>query len=209
MRETFDKITAPVPCGGALVVLRGFTIREVQQGPEIHEAAHRQHEHAGIRPVGDRHGSNAHIIGVERIDVVRRHDMRENKGHGRIKIAIARRDAVTHHAVVIFTRIVADAVLFVRGDVGRIQRAERRCYGQAAGAHRPLRQRMAAEAVAGQGQLAAARNQSLHLLGRKRLPRLRGHARCPEQPGQNNKRRHNDNGDDDQERIAQRMTFHS
>ena len=198
MRQPFDKIGPPVPCGGALFVPRQLAVREVQQGPEVHERAHRQHKSAGIGLVGDRHGRNAHIVGVKRVNVVRRRELREDKGHCRIEIAIARRDAVAHHAMKIGARIVADAVLFVRRDVGRIQRAERRPYGQASGAHRPLRQRVAAEAVAGQSQFAPARNQSFHLFGRKSPLRLRGHARCPEQPEQNGERRHDNDSDDDE-----------
>ena len=55
----------------------------------------------------------------------RRYELK-TKGMGRIEIALARRDAVPHYAMEIGTRVIADAVLFVRCDVGRIERTERR-----------------------------------------------------------------------------------
>ena len=147
MRQPFDEIGSPVPFGGALVVPQNLTVGEVQQRPEVHERTHRQHEHARIGLIGDWHGRDAHVVGIERVNVVGRRYMTEDKGHGRIEIALARRDAVPHYAMEIGTRVIADAVLFVRCDVGRIERTERRRYRQTAGPHRPLRHRVATEAV--------------------------------------------------------------
>ena len=133
MRQPFDEIGAPVPFGGALAVPRSLAVGKVQQRPEVHERTHRQHEHARIGLIGDWHGRDAHVVGIERVNVVGRRYMAEDKGHGRIEIAPARRDAVPHYAMVIGTRVIADAVLFVRCDVGRIERTERRRYRQTVG----------------------------------------------------------------------------
>ena len=176
MRQPFDEIGSPVPFGGALVIPQNLTVGEVQQRPEVHERTHRQHEHARIGLIGDWHGRDAHVVGIERVNVVGRRYMTEDKGHGRIEIALARRDAVPHYAMEIGTRVIADAVLFVRCDVGRIERTERRRYRQTASSHRPLRHRVATEAVSRQGQLAATRDQGLHPFGRKSLLRLRSYA---------------------------------
>lgn len=68
--------------------------------------------------------------------------------------------------------------------------------GQAAGAHRPLRQRMAAEAVAGQGQLAAAAEPELASARAKALGRACGATLdVRNSPDKTIKRRHNDNGE--------------
>ena len=209
MRQPFDEIGAPVPCGGAPVVLRRRAVGEVQQRPDVHERTHREHEHPGIRPVGDGYGRDAHGVGIERVDVVGRRDVGEHKGHGRIEIPVARRDAVPHGAVEVGPRVVADAVLPIRRDVGRIQRAERRPYRQPSGPHRPLRQRVAPETVSGQSQFAPARDQRLHPLGRKGPLRLRSHVRCSEQAEQDGKRRHRDDDDQNQKSITQRMLFHN
>lgn len=134
MRQSFDEIGPTVPFGGSLTVLGCLAIREVQQRPEIHERTHRQHEHAGIFLIGGGHGRDAHVVGIKRVNVVRRREMAEDIGHCRIEIALVRRDAIPYYAMEVGTRIVADAMLFVRRDVGRIKHTERRRYRQPAGA---------------------------------------------------------------------------
>src|SRR6185437_3786034 len=125
--------------------------------PDAQGPAHGQRPGDAVGLVGliDRRHA-VHEVGVKRLHVVGRYAGEGRVGHGRIQRVAVLGDALAQGAVEVFERVVTDAGLLVRRDVGRIEGAQRRGDAQAAGVGLAVLDGVAGDAVAGAGQVFAA-----------------------------------------------------
>ncbi len=160
MTRPLNEIGATVP----LVVAGGFRLIGAAFGedgvPERERPAH-VHRPLDVRgPVFLLNGCDpAGEIGVERADVVVAHLHIRGVRHCRIEAVTVGCHALTDGAVEIGERIVADAGLLVRGDVGREDGAERRSHLQPAGKGCAFRCAVTGNAVAQAGDIFTALHQ--------------------------------------------------
>ncbi len=157
--ESFNEISAAVPLRGLLGVGLVNAVAGEHPVPHRQRPAHVQRPGNVFGLVGLRDRLHAvHEIGVERVHVLRFNAGIRGVGHGRVEIAQARRLAVAHGFVELRESPVADAVRFIRRDVGRVHLADAhgQIHRQAAGKGFAARRGVAGDAVARAGQIGAA-----------------------------------------------------
>lgn len=153
--KAFDQVGAArqhrVLPGGGLEVLH---LGSEGPAPECQRPAHRQRPRDVAGLVGLLHRLHAmHEVGVEGAHV-RFADSRVGRvGHRRVERVAGPGHAVAHGTVEVLEAVVADAGLAVRGDVGRVHRADRRFHRQAPGERLAVPGGVAGHAIAGAGQV--------------------------------------------------------
>ena len=159
--KAFDQVGAArqhrVLPGGGLEVLH---LGSEGPAPECQRPAHRQRPRDVAGLVGLLHRLHAmHEVGVEGAHV-RFADSRVGRvGHRRVERVAGPGHAVAHGTVEVLEAVVADAGLAVRGDVGRVHRADRRFHRQAPGERLAVPGGVAGHAIAGAGQVFALPDQ--------------------------------------------------
>ncbi|MCY1425019.1 hypothetical protein D9M71_407980 [compost metagenome] len=125
-----------------------------------HVPAHQAQAHVEREAqAGDRGGALDRLdgfqVGMNRIGIGARHQVIRGVRHRRIQVRAIAAFAFGQRGEELVIAVQADAVLFARGDVGAVDRAERRHDRQAARVRRPTRCGVARHAVGGAGEVFA------------------------------------------------------
>ncbi len=160
MRQCFHKIRAPVPLRTLRCVGCKARVGVKHRRPEQHRPALVERERKRI--LGRR---RAHRWQAEQIGLHRQHVFIAHVGVGRVRHRRIKHRAVAALAALdrvqkILIAVIADAGFLVRGDVGRIQRAERQFEAETAGKFLFPRFGVADHAVRRLGQIFAAFDQA-------------------------------------------------
>lgn len=154
--EPVDQIGAAIPLRALLRIGLKFPLAQEQRVPAGHQRPQVKREAHLIGRIALAHRRLRHQISVQRLHVAVGHFTECGVRKCRIQMAAVAGDALAHRPIERGKRPVADAGCHVRGNVGAVERAERRRHRQPAGVGRPFRCGMANRAVSGGGQLAAA-----------------------------------------------------
>ena len=156
MRQRFREIGAPVPFRALRGVGRKAAIRIEQDRPEIHRPALVEWKHQRIGGSGRTHRRQTEQIGLDRQRVRIRHIGVGRKRHRRIKPRAVAAGAAMNRVEKILVAVIADAGFFVRRDVGRVQRAERKLEPETAGIFPAALRGVADHAIRRPRQIGAA-----------------------------------------------------
>ncbi len=161
MAKAGDEVGAPVPFGAVLRVgVERLRMKE-QQVPEDHRPALVERIDQVVRLLIGLDRPPGHDEGIERADVVIVQPGEVAVGEGREKMRPLARHALPHGAAECRLRPAADAAARRRGDVGAVERAERRRYRSVAGVVGAARSGVADVAIADCSELPALVDQGL------------------------------------------------
>jgi hypothetical protein len=172
MAQHFDQILTALPgftFAFSRLQLHAVLIEHVPEAQT--EAQIERKAQIGLRAgFGDR--LQAHQVGVDGVGVFAFEQVIGGVGHRRIEIAAIATLTFGHRSVEIISAVIADAMLFVRGDIGAVDGAEWRLQRQAASVLGAAFNAMARHAIGGTRQVLTAFDQLL--VGRKGRERQQG-----------------------------------
>ena len=159
MAEALDKIGAAVPFAGLGGIRLELARGKIQRAPAEDQRAIVVGKTKIVRAVGGSHRTDRHQVGEDRVAVLARDLRVRAEWHRRVEQSAVRVASGVERPVELVRRPGTDSGLGIGRDVRGVERAERRRHRAPAGEKRLFRRGVAGDAIAGPGEIFAARDE--------------------------------------------------